>query len=47
MATEAETLWRDVTAAARGTSFDIHFQIIDATSMEVVLTSDCYQYTVR
>ena len=42
-----ETLWRDVTAAARGTSFDIHFQIIDATSLEVVLTSDCYQYTVR
>jgi len=42
-----ESLWRDVTAAARGTSFDIHFQIIDATSMEVVLTSDCYQYSVR
>ena len=42
-----EQLWRDVTAAARGTSFDIHFRIIDATSMEVVLTSDCYQYTVR
>jgi len=43
----SETLWRDVTAAARGTSFDIHFQIIDATSMEVVLASDCYQYTIR
>jgi len=43
----SESLWRDVTAAARGTSFDIHFQIIDAASLEVVLTSDCYQYTVR
>ena len=43
----SESLWRDITAVARGTSFDIHFQIIDATSMEVVLTSDCYQYTVR
>jgi len=42
-----EALWRDITAVARGTSFDIHFQIVDATSMEVVLTSDCYQYTVR
>ena len=43
----SEALWRDITAIARGTSFDIHFQIIDATSLEVVLTSDCYQYTVR
>jgi hypothetical protein len=42
-----EELWRDITAIARGASFDIHFQVIDATSMEVVLTSDCYQYTVR
>jgi len=43
----SEELWRDITAAARGTSFDIHFQIVDATSLEVVLTSDCYQYSVR
>ena len=42
-----ESLWRAVTAIARGTSFDIHFQVIDATSMAVVLTSDCYQYAVR
>jgi hypothetical protein len=43
----SEELWRDVTAAARGTSFDIHFQIIDAATLAVVLTSDCYQYSVR
>jgi hypothetical protein len=42
-----EELWRDLTAAARGTTFDIHFQVIDATSLETVLTSDCYQFTVR
>ena len=43
----SEVLWRDVTSAPRGTSFDIHFQIIDATSLAVALTSDCYQYAVR
>src|SRR5205085_480966 len=42
-----EELWRAVTAVARGTSFDIHFQVIDAVTLDVVLTSDCYQYTVR
>jgi len=42
-----QELWRDVTAVASGAMFDIHFQIIDATSKSVVLTSNCYQYTVR
>ena len=42
-----EELWRDVTAVPSGSTFDIHFRIIDAVSMEVVLTSDCYQYMVR
>ncbi len=40
-------LFRDVTSVARGTQFRIHFQIVDAVSGEIVLTSDCYQYTVR
>lgn len=40
-------LWRDVTATARGTSFHIHFQVIDATNLATVLTSDCFDYTVR
>ena len=42
-----EQLWRDVTAIPSGTEFDIHFQIIDAETLTVVLTSGCYQYTVR
>jgi hypothetical protein len=40
-------LWRDVTAVARGTAFHIHFQILDATTLLPVLTSDCFDYTVR
>ena len=40
-------LWRDVTAIPAESLFDIHFQIIDAVSNEVVLTSDCYKYAVR
>ncbi len=44
---DAEHLWRSVAALAAGTMFDIHFQIIDAVTMDVVLKSDCYQYTVR
>jgi hypothetical protein len=42
-----ETLWRDVTAIPTGSTFDIHFQVVDATSLVVVFTSDCYQYKVR
>ena len=42
-----EDLFRNVTAVARGSQFRIHFQIIDATTLETVLTSDCTQYTVR
>jgi hypothetical protein len=42
-----EELFRDLTAAARGTQFRIHFQIIDAATGETVLTSDCFQFTVR
>ncbi len=43
----SEELWRDVSSVPAGSTFDIHFRIIDATSMAVVLRSDCYQYTVR
>jgi hypothetical protein len=45
--TGSEELWRDVSMVASGTAFDIHFRIVDASTMAVVLTSDCYQYTVR
>lgn len=42
-----EVLWRDVSMVSSGSTFDIHFSVIDATTNAVVLTSDCYQYTVR
>ena len=40
-------LWRDISAIATDSKFDIHFRIVDAVSMTVVLNSDCYQYVVR
>ncbi|GEO04266.1 hypothetical protein AAE02nite_19300 [Adhaeribacter aerolatus] len=43
----SEVLWRDITAIPSGAMFDIHFRVVDAVSLEVVLTSNCYQYTVR
>jgi hypothetical protein len=39
-------LWRNLAAAATGAMFDIHFQVIDAITSEVVLESGCYQFTV-
>src|SRR5262245_29331917 len=38
-------LFRDLGAFAPGTTFDIHFRVVDAASA-VVLSSDCYQFTV-
>jgi hypothetical protein len=40
-------LWRAITSIARGSQFHIHFQIVDGVTMATVLTSDCYDYTVR
>ena len=45
--TGKEELWRDVSVVATGSKFDIHFQVIDAVSLTVVLDSDCYNYIVR
>jgi len=45
--TGREELWRDVSTVASGSQFDIHFRVVDAVTMAVVLTSDCYQYEVR
>ena len=42
-----EYLFRDISAIASGSSFDIHFRVIDAASSVVVLNSDCYKYVVR
>jgi len=45
--TGREQLWRDLSASSTGATFDIHFRVLDAASLAVVLTSDCYEYTVR
>ncbi|HTQ64905.1 MAG TPA: hypothetical protein VMI12_08910 [Puia sp.] len=42
-----EELSRDLSSAAKGTQFRIHFQIIDSVTSATVLTSDCYAFTVR
>jgi hypothetical protein len=44
--TGREDLFRDLGAFAPGVTFDIHFRVIDAVTSAVVLTSDCYQFTI-
>jgi len=44
--TGREALFRDLGSFTTGTQFDIHFQVIDASTHAVVLTSDCYRFTV-
>ena len=39
-------LFRDLASLAPGTTFDIHFQIVQAGTTTVVLDSDCYRYAV-
>lgn len=38
---------RNLSAFPPGTTFDIHFQVRDAVSQNVVLTSHCHQFTIR
>jgi hypothetical protein len=40
-------IFRGVATIPVGATFDIHFQIVKENTTEVVLASDCYQYTVR
>jgi hypothetical protein len=40
-------LWRDLSAVAPGTAFDIYFRVIEAGTTNVVLQSDCYRFVVR
>ena len=40
-------LWRDLSAFAPGTAFDIHFRVIETGTTNVVLQSGCYQFVVR
>jgi len=39
-------LWRSVASIATGSHFDIHFQVVEAATGTVVLTSSCYEYVV-
>lgn len=45
--TGRESLFRNLSAFPSGATFDIHFRVIDAENSAIVLTSDCYQFTVR
>ena len=40
-------LWRDLSAFAPGTAFDIHFRVIETGTTNVLLQSGCYQFVVR
>lgn len=44
--TGQEDLWRSVAAFPVGTTFDIHFRVIEASTAAVALQSDCYQFTI-
>ena len=44
--TGRESLFRNVAAFPPGTEFDIHFRVIEQATGIVVLTSQCYQFTI-
>ena len=44
--TGREQLFRSVAAFPPGSEFDIHFRVIEETTAAVVLTSQCYQFTI-
>jgi hypothetical protein len=44
--TGREELFRSVAAFPVGSEFDIHFRVISEGSSAVVLTSECYQFTI-
>jgi hypothetical protein len=39
-------LFRSVAAFPVGSTFDIHFQVVDETTSAVALSSECYQFTI-
>jgi len=47
--TARAALWRDLSAFAPDTTFDIHFRVIEngTTPVHVALSSDCYRFVVR
>jgi hypothetical protein len=44
--TATADLFRNLGVTAAGTTFDIHFRVINAITSAVVLESGCYQFTV-
>jgi hypothetical protein len=44
--TGSESLFRDVSAFPVGTTFDITFRVVKVATTAVVLTSDCYEFTI-
>lgn len=44
--TGRESLFRSVAALGVGATFDISFRIVKVSTSAVVLTSDCYRYTI-
>jgi hypothetical protein len=44
--TGSESLSRDVGALGTGATFDITFRVVNVATSAVVLTSDCYRYTI-
>ena len=40
-------LWRDLSAFAPGSAFDIHFRVVVAGTTNVALQSGCYRFVVR
>jgi hypothetical protein len=44
--TGREELFRSVAAFPAGSEFDIHFRVIEEETSAVVLTSQCYQFTI-
>lgn len=45
--TARAALWRDLSAVAPGSAFDIHFRLIENGTNNVALQSDCYRFVVR
>lgn len=45
--TGEESLFRNVAAFGVGATFDITFRVVNVATKAVVLTSDCYRYTIR
>ena len=41
-----EALWRSVASLPVGSSYDIQFRVVNVATSDVVLTSDCYRYTI-